>query len=98
MKSNFDFLNRYWPALSQIGANAENYLYSDPNACIYKIGMFAERMVQEILIFENMSEPETDNTHANRIRLLKRAGLLPHDIDNTLYLLRKTRNSAVHTF
>ena len=59
--------------------------------------MFAERLVQEILIFENMPEPETDNTHANRIRLLKRAGLLPHDIDNTLYLLRKTRNSAVHT-
>ena len=97
MKSNFVFLNRYWPALAQIGANAENYLYSDPNACIYKIGMFAERLVQEILIFENMPEPETDNTHANRIRLLKRAGLLPHDIDNTLYLLRKTRNSAVHT-
>ena len=97
MKSNFEFLNRYWPALSQIGANAENNLYSDPNACIYKIGMFAERLVQEILIIENMPEPETDNTHANRIRLLKRAGLLPHDIDNTLYLLRKTRNSAVHT-
>ena len=83
--------------MAQIGANAENYLYSDPNACIYKIGMFAERLVQEILVFEGIAEPETDNTHANRIRLLKRAGLLPHDIDNTLYLLRKTRNSAVHT-
>lgn len=97
MKSNFDFLNRYWPALAQIGANAENYIYSDPNACIYKIGMFSERLVQEIMIFEHISEPETDNTHANRIRVLKRAGLLPRDIDNTLYLLRKTRNSAVHT-
>ena len=47
MKSNFDFLNRYWPALAQIGANAETYVYSDPNACIYKLGMFAERLVQE---------------------------------------------------
>ena len=35
MKSNFDFLNRYWPALAQIGAIAETYVYSDPNACIY---------------------------------------------------------------
>ena len=96
MKSNFEFLNRYWPALAQIGETAENYLYSDPNACIFKIGLFAERLVQEILVFERMSEPEVDNTHANRIRLLKRAGLLPHEIDNTLYLLRKTRNSAVH--
>ncbi len=96
MKSNFDFLNRYWPALAQIGETAENYLYSDPNACVFKIGLFAERLVQEILVFERMSEPEVDNTHANRIRILKRAGLLPHEIDNTLYLLRKTRNSAVH--
>ncbi len=97
MKSNFEFLNRYWPVLAQLGANAENYLYSDPNACLYKLGMFAERLIQEILIFEHMDEPKTDNTHANRIRLLKRAGLLPHEIDNTLYILRKTRNLAVHT-
>lgn len=96
MKSNFEFLKEYWPALAQIGETAENYLYSDPNACIYKIGLFAERLVQEILVFEGIVEPEKDNTHANRIRLLKRVGLLPHEIDNTLYLLRKTRNSAVH--
>ncbi len=97
MISNFDFLNRYWPALAQIGAAAENYLYSDPNACIYKIGMFAERLVNEIMVFEHIAAPPVDNTHSNRIRLLKRAGLLPRDIDNILYLLRKTRNSAVHT-
>ena len=96
MKSNFDFLNRYWPALAQIGATAETYVYSDPNACIYKLGMFAERLVQEILVFEHIAEPAVANTHANRIRILKRAGLLPHEIDNTLYVLRKTRNSAVH--
>ena len=52
--------------------------------------------MQEILVFEGIVEPEKDNTHANRIRLLKRAGLLPREIDNTLYCLRKTRNSAVH--
>lgn len=97
MKSNFDFLNKYWPVLAQLGANAENYLYSDPNACIYKLGMFSERLVLEMLVFEKIDEPQNDNTHANRIRLLKRAGLLPFEIDNTLYLLRKTRNTAVHT-
>ena len=96
MKSNFEFLNRYWPVLAQIGETAEHYLYSDPNACIFKMGLFAERLVQEILVFEKIAEPETDNTHANRIRIIKRAGLLPYEIDNTLYLLRKTRNTAVH--
>ena len=96
MKSNFEFLKRYWPALSQIGAAAESYVYSDPNACLYKLGMFGERLILEIFAFEHISEPSIDNTHSNRIRLLKREGLIPKKIDDILYALRKTRNDAVH--
>lgn len=96
MKSNFEFLNKYWPALAQIADTAEKYLYSDPNACMYKLGMFSERLVQEIMVFEGIPDPVTDNTQSKRIRLLKHAGLLPYDIDNTLYALRKNRNDAVH--
>lgn len=72
MKSNFDFLNRYWPALAQIGAAAESYVYSDANACLYKLGMFGERLILEIFAFEHIKEPIVDNTHSNRIRLLKK--------------------------
>lgn len=96
MKSNFEFLNRYWPALAQIGVAAESYMYSDPNACLYKLGMFGERLILEIFAFEHIMEPTIDNTHANRIRLLKREGLIPKKIDDILYALRKTRNDAVH--
>ena len=96
MKSNFEFLNRYWPALAQIGAAAESYVYSDANACLYKLGMFGERLILEIFAFEHIKEPIIDNTHANRIRLLKREGLIPKKIYDILYALRKTRNDAVH--
>lgn len=96
MKSNFDFLKRYWPTLAQIGSAAENYVYSDPNACLYKLGMFGERLIVEIFAFEHIQEPTIDNTHSNRIRLLKREGLIPKKIDDILYVLRKTRNNAVH--
>lgn len=83
--------------MAQIGAAAENYLYSDPNACLYKLGMFGERLILEIFAFEHIPEPNIDNTHANRIRLLKREGLIPKKIDDILYALRKTRNDAVHS-
>lgn len=96
MKSNFEFLSRYWPALAQIGAAAESYVYSDANACLYKLGMFGERLILEIFAFEHIKEPSIDNTHANRIRLLKHEGLIPKKIDDILYALRKTRNDAVH--
>ena len=96
MKSNFEFLNRYWPVLAQLGANAETYLYSDSNVCVYKLGLFAERLVQEIFAYERISEPWPENTQVNRIRVLNRHGLLPKNINDILHLLRKKRNSAVH--
>lgn len=98
MKSNFEFLKKYWPALAQIGETAEHYLYSDPNSCMYKLGMFGERLVHEIFAFEKLSEPSYDNTQANRIRILKRERLIPKKIDDILFALRKTRNDAVHKY
>ncbi|MGN1136734.1 MAG: type I restriction-modification system endonuclease [Oscillospiraceae bacterium] len=100
MKSNFDFLDRYWPALAKIGSTAESYLYNDPNACVYKIGMFAERLIQEIFVFEHIPEPEYNNTHSNRIKILKSEGLIERGskTDDILYTLRKKRNDAVHNY
>lgn len=100
MKSNFEFLSKYWKTLAKIGRTAESYLYNDPNACIYKLGMFAERLVQEIFANEQLTEPEYDNTHANRVKILKREGLIDRGgrIDDILYSLRMKRNDAVHKY
>ncbi len=100
MRSNFEFLSKYWETLAKIGRTAESYLYNDPNACIYKLGMFAERLVQEIFAYEHLQEPDCDNTHANRIKILKSEGLIERGgrIDDILYSLRKKRNDAVHMY
>lgn len=95
MKSNFEFLSKYWPDIAQIGSAAETYLYSDPNACIFKLGLIAERIVSEILSFEKISILE-DASQSNKIKILEREGLLPSNIDNILFALRKARNDAVH--
>ena len=96
MKSNFEFLHRFWPALAEIGSIAENYLFSDPNSCIIKLGMFGERVVSEIFAVEHLRIPEMDDSQAARIRILKREGLLPANIDDIFYALRQQRNRAVH--
>ena len=100
MRSNFEFLKKYWKTLAGIGETAEGYLYSDPNACVYKLGMFAERLVQEIFAYEHLPEPDHDNTHANRIKILKIEGLIDRGgrIDDILYALRMKRNDAVHKY
>lgn len=94
--SNFDFLASNWEELARTGELAEQYLYSDTNTCFIKMGMLAEHIVEYMLAYDGIPEPEYDNTHANRIKLLKRNDLLPREIDNILYVLRKTRNDAAH--
>lgn len=93
---NFTFLENRWSDLAKLGDLSEKYVYSDPNTSIIKQGMLAEVMVKYMLAYDGIKEPDYDNTHANRIRLLKRNDLLPHEIDNTLYILRKARNDAAH--
>ena len=58
MASNFDFMAKYWPDIAQIGKMAELYLYADANTCIYKLGVLAERVAQEICTFEKIDLPE----------------------------------------
>ncbi|MBD5396076.1 MAG: type I restriction-modification system endonuclease [Lachnospiraceae bacterium] len=80
-----------------MGELAENYVYSDPNTSMIKQGIFAERIVKYMLAYDGIAEPDYDNTHANRIRILKKYDLLPKDIDDTLYVIRKMRNDATHS-
>lgn len=94
--SNFTFLEKQWSDLARLGELSEKYVYSDPNTSVIKQGMLAEVMVKYMLAYDGIKEPAYDNTHANRIRLLKKNDLLPFEISNILYILRKDRNDAAH--
>lgn len=94
--SNFSFLKAYWPDFAQIMEFAENYVYTDPASSKNKSGLFVELMVREILKIENIPEPETDNSHYNRIKLLKNNGLLPYDVGQWITQVRLCRNDSAH--
>jgi type I restriction enzyme R subunit len=85
----------YWPDIAEIGRTAEEYVYSDPNACMYKLGLLGERIVAEILSFEGIATEE-ESSQADRLKLLRQRGILPYTIDNLFYSIRKARNDAVH--
>lgn len=97
MKSNYAFLKDHFPVLAGIGSLAEDYLYTDGNSCLIKLGLYAETMVNLMMEFDGVAPPAVDNTHANRLRALKREGLISPEIDDIFYALRKNRNEAVHT-
>ena len=98
MKSNFAFLEEKWPLLASLGNTAEKYIYSDSNSCLMKLGLFGEATVRLMFKLDDIEEPQpqVNNTHANRIKILKGEGLVPKDIDDIFYALRMSRNKAAH--
>lgn len=94
--SNFEFLQKEWPLIAQLAQSAENYIYDDPNSCLIKLGILAEQIVCYIVDVNGIIMPEDANTQAHKIRQLKSKQLLPRDVDDILYSLRKSRNEAVH--
>lgn len=98
MKSNFAFLKPNFPSLAKNGELAERYLYSDPNSCMVKLGIIAEKFTHVMLELEKIPEPEYDNTQYNRIQLLKRERVLPREFENILNTIRKDRNDAAHNY
>lgn len=95
MKSNFEFLDKEFPVLSQFGKKAEAYLYSDSNSCLMKLGMIGETVVNLMFTYDRIMPP-SENTAVNRIGVLFREGLLTQDLVDSLHALRKVRNKAVH--
>lgn len=73
--SNFDFLEKEWPLLAKIGEASEGYLYDDPNASLYKLGILAEHIVSYMCDINAITVSEENNNQAGRIRALKNKGL-----------------------
>nr|WP_314995319.1 type I restriction-modification system endonuclease [uncultured Capnocytophaga sp.] len=96
MRSNFEFLKDVEPhVLYRIAYLAETYLYTDPNGCLMKLRQFAEVMVNEIFQIEHIVLPH-DNNQANRISVLKREGIIEHQLGSILNQLRQRGNEAAH--
>lgn len=95
MPSNFEFLQDKFPILADYGRKAENYIYSDSNSCLMKLGMIGETIVNLIFKYDRVPLPY-DNTAVIRIDILYREGLINTDIQDILHSLRKIRNKAVH--
>jgi len=95
MYSNFNFLQNDWQGLAKIGEMAEYNLHKDPNTAIIKLRQFGEELINTMLKVEKFSY-DKNSLAVDRILILKRAGLIPTDIENILTSLRKKGNKAAH--
>ena len=94
-KSNFEFLREQWPILADLGELAEQNLYTDPNTTLIKLRIFGEKIVDYMFAYDDLDAPE-DSTQYNKLKILKREGLMNEKILDIFHLLRRAGNKAVH--
>lgn len=94
MKSNFSFLEQYWPDIAEIGSDAEVYLYSDADACVSKLRQLCECIVSVIFASEKIPIPD-ETVQSDKIRILERKGLLPKSIGEALSTICSTYSGVV---
>lgn len=93
---NFGFLLQHEPLLVLDGATAESYIYSDPDAAMWKARRFTETLTKRLIW---LSQTKVNgNDQAKRIKALADAGVVPPAQRQTFDRVRKTGNRAVHTY
>ena len=97
MPSGFAFLNTYFPGLAKTGDFAERYLYSDPNSCLFKLGLLCEDIVNRMFEFDKLTLPyQVKDTLVNKIRMLEADEYISSDLARIMHRLRLGGNEARH--
>lgn len=93
-RSNFTFLEALDRKLSRLGRQAENYVHSDPEACLFKLRLMVEMMASTLarVTLGNALPPELGVTLGE----LERSGVLPRREADSMHAIRRDGNSAVH--
>ena len=95
MASNFEFLDIYWNQLYRLGEKAEEQLYKDKSACVITLGLFAEKLTEEIINSEHLQNFD-ELSQFERIDKLSSIGVISDPIKDKLHKIRMTRNDASH--
>jgi type I site-specific restriction endonuclease len=94
-QSNFDFLQSHSPQLAKLGALAERYFHGDPPGALGKLRLLGEFLAKEIAA-QHALLPSGQPSFDDVLRALKAHGVLPHDVADFFYHLKRAGNAALH--
>jgi hypothetical protein len=92
---NFDFLNQKWPNLSQLGSEAEEYVFSDPQSSLMKLRCFIEVLVEKIYRDLNLYSEDSWDLFA-KLKNKTFSDLINNSIMDKFHAIRVKGNKAVH--
>ncbi|PKK88469.1 MAG: type I restriction-modification system endonuclease [Candidatus Wallbacteria bacterium HGW-Wallbacteria-1] len=92
---NFEFLSSHDPLLAKTAAQAERYLFTDPNASMYKSRALCELMASRAGAISGLRKMEFAS-QMEFLRDLRENGIVPQQVYQLFNEVRKSGNKAVH--
>ena len=93
--SNFTFLAAHDLQLVRLGTLAERYFKDDPGTSLIKLRQFGEALAQLTAASAGLFT-STEETHADLLRRLKIASVVPRETGDLFHQLRVSGNRATH--
>src|SRR4051794_38372145 len=93
--SNFDFLAVQDERLARLGALAERYFFDDAPSALIKLRQLAEFLAKEVAARHGLL-PKSSITFDEVLRTLRVQAILPREIADLLFHLKRLGNEAVH--
>lgn len=95
VSSNFNFLAAHDVQLARLGALAERYFHDDAPAALIKLRQLAEFLAKDIAARHALL-PSTQASFDDALRGLKQRALIPREVADLFYHLKKVGNAAAH--
>jgi len=92
---NFAFLTAHSPQLTKLGQLAERYFSDDPPAALVKLRQFAEITAKTVAARHALLPTQTASFD-DVLRTLRARSVLPREIADLFYHLKRTGNVAAH--
>jgi len=93
-ETNFGFLDRCDDRVAHLARQAEHYVHTDPDSCLFKLRLMIETMAKRLV---SMSAPAmVDADLSSMLGTLERQGLLPRRQADGMHAIRRDGNAAVH--
>lgn len=92
---NFSFLSDHSPLMVQVAAQAERYVFTDPDVCLLKVRQLSELLAQQCAARIGIHVSPEDS----QLRLIQRlyeSRLLDSQISQLFHSIRKAGNVAAH--
>jgi type I restriction enzyme, R subunit len=93
-ETNFQFLERFDKRVAQLAKQAEEYVHTDPDSCMFKLRLMVETMAKKLTSLQMRGDISQDL--GAMLGALERGGVVPRRQADSMHAIRRDGNAAVH--